>query len=73
MGIYYGDILIDSYDKNNKYECKIHCNNPIPEGFLLKLFCFPDKQIINILKWSIMSEAEEAALILDIHKHKSKT
>ena len=71
-GIIYGDKLIDSNDKNNKYEYKINCNNPIPEGILLKLFCFPDKQIINILKWSIMSEAEEAALILDIHKHTSK-
>ena len=67
-GIIYGNELIDSNNKNIKYKYKNNCNNPIPEGILLKLFCFPDNQIINILKWSIMSEAEETALILDIHK-----
>ena len=73
MGIFENHhILIDSYDKNNKYECKIHCNNEIPEGILLKIFCFPDKQVINILKWSIMSDAEHHALLLDISKYTSK-
>lgn len=71
-GIIYGNELIDSNNKNNKYKYKNNCNNPIPEGILLKLFCFPDKQIITILKWSKMSEAEETALILDIHKSRIK-
>ena len=39
-----------------------------PIGTLLKIYCFPEHKIINIIKWSVMSPHESNALRLSISK-----
>ena len=58
---------IDPYT-NEKFEIKFQCTNA-PQGILLKVFCFPENKIVNIIKWTLMSPHESNALHLDIYKN----
>ena len=51
---------------------KIKLTTTAPQGILLKVFCFPQNEIVNIIKWTICSTHESNALNLEICKNQKE-
>ena len=59
------ETAIDPYTQE-KFQIKF---TNAPQGILLKVYCFPENQIIHIIKWALMSPHESNALHLEIYKN----
>ena len=57
-------------DPYTREKIKIKLTTTAPQGILLKVFCFPQNEIVHILKWSICSTHESNALNLEIARNK---